>query len=113
MFIGKINQNLLILKPAREWADVEADQIPEEILDLISQRQNDMLAIQDYLTKVYVPLRQTGAADVSNVEVPQCLLEAVSRPKSTSTSRKKKSSSSTKKKAMNSGSPSEKDVGSA
>jgi hypothetical protein len=107
-FIGnKWNHKLYLIKDKREWDDVEAAQIPEAILDVIVENQNQMLETQAYLDAVYIPLKQTGAADVSNVEVPQCLLDQVSSSTSGAGSKKRKSSSSTKKKASSSGSKSQ------
>lgn len=107
-FIGhKWNHKLYIVKDVREWDDVEAAQVPDEVLEAIIKNQNVMLEAQEYLAAVYGPLKQTGAADVSNVEVPQCLLDLVSSSTSGAGSKKTKSRSSTKKKASNSGSKSQ------
>jgi hypothetical protein len=110
-FIGhKWNHKLYLIKDTREWDDVEAVQIPEPIIEAIVGIQNTMLETQDYLAQIYAPLRQTGKADVSNVEVPQCLLDLVSSSTSGGGSKKRKSSSSTKKKASSSGSRSKGDT---
>lgn len=106
MFIGKVSKQFFVLKPDRQFYDVEADQLPDAVRERLVKMNEEYVATQAYLAQVYNLLRQTGAADVTNVEVPPCLSEAASKPKSTSTSRKRKSSSSTKKKATNSGSQS-------
>lgn len=107
-FIGhKWNHKLYIIKTLREWDDVEATQVPDAVLDAIIENQNVMLEAQEYLAQVYAPLRQTGAADVSKVEVPQCLLDLVSSSTSGVGSKKRAARSSTKKKATSSGSKSQ------
>ena len=91
------------------WADVEATQVPAKVLDAIEKLHSDWADAQAYLAAIYHPLRQTGSANVSEVEVPKCL-EVASKPTSTSGSRKKKSSSATKKEASTSSSPSSEDT---
>ena len=110
MFIGKTSKHLFVLKPNREFYDVEADKIPAESLAKLEQYFKVFGEIQNYLSQVNIILRQTGAASIENVEIPECLKAKPSAPatkrSSSPNSKRRASSSSTKKKATNSGSQS-------
>lgn len=110
MFIGKVSKHIFALKPRREFYDVEAAQIDPDVLRAIEENMANWEEIQNYLYLVHDKLRQTGAADISTVEVPACLSGAALKRTSTSGSRKRKLSSSTKKKATTSSSPSSEDT---
>jgi len=109
MIIGKVNSNWFIVKDKREWSDVEAF-LDTDLEAVITVEMENFQAIQAYLQAVHVRLRPNGGADVGDIEVPKCLLDLVSKRRSTSSSRKTKSSSSTKGKATNSGSQSTEDT---
>lgn len=92
-----------------QWDSVEiTEKVPPAVLQNMVELQEKYAQLHDYLIAIYGPLRQTGAADVSNVEVPQCV--ASSSAKSRKPSKRRASSSSTKRSPTSSTSPSSEDT---
>lgn len=67
--------------------------VEEAIIEIMTDSRD----VQDYIFQCYQPLRQTGKADISQIEVPKCITDRVSRNSSPTASEKAESSSSTRR----------------
>jgi len=113
MFIAKVHKNnVYTIADKMEWSNVDAA-VPAEVEAALRSWQAQFDEVQQYLNALYMPLRQTGGADISQVKVPACLTGSdvpASKKMSKTGSAAKKSSTSTKQKPSSSGSQSSEDT---
>lgn len=78
-----------------QWSSVQIP-FPPEIEKAVLEVMQESSTIQDYIHELYCLLRPNSGANISQVEVPKCITDRVSRRASPPPSKSEASASSTK-----------------